>query len=173
MSVSVFLPMAMLGSGYSPALLCGSVVPQRKESCGRSELVWERSLRSARTFVLWTSLGAQHSGQLAKCICQGRGCLATQKLLVTQKHAEALPTMKGQGRKPRPTAWRNGAAPTGTAVVRGPQKEDSVPLPAVPGAAGAKYSRELCGRTEPRVQVPTDPPVPLPRNFGSHHLPVG
>lgn len=173
MSVSVFLPMAMLGSGYSPAMLCGSVVPQRKESCGRSELVWERSLHSARTFVLWTSLGAQHSGQLAKCICQGRGCLATQKLLMTQKHAEALPTMKGQGRKPRPTAWRSGAAPTGTAVVRGPQKEDSVPLPAVPGAAGAKYSRELCGCTEPRVQVPTDPPVPLPRNFGSHHLPVG
>lgn len=80
------------------------------------------------TFVLWTSLGAQHSGQLAKCICQGRGCLATQKLLMTQKHAEALPTMKGQGRKPRPTARRSGAAPTGTAVARGLRRKTLSPF---------------------------------------------
>lgn len=74
--------------------------------------------------MLWASLGAQHSGQLAKCICQGRGCLATQRLLMTQKHAEALPTMKGQGRKPRPTAWLSRAALTETTVPRGLQKED-------------------------------------------------
>lgn len=24
---------------------------------------------------------------------------------MTQKHAEALPAVKGQGKKPRPTAW--------------------------------------------------------------------
>lgn len=118
----------MLGSGHSPEMLCGSVVPQWKESCGQSALVQGSSLHSARTFVLWTSLGAQHSGQLAKRICQGRGCLATQKLLMTQKHAEALPTMKGQGRKPRPTAWRSEAAPIGTAVARGLRKKTLSPF---------------------------------------------
>lgn len=76
------------------------------------------------------SLGAQRSGQLAKCICQGKGCLATQKLVMTQKHAEALPTMKGQGREPRPTAWLSATVLTEATVARDPQKEASVSLPA-------------------------------------------
>lgn len=99
--------------------------------------------------------------------------MATQRLFMTQKHAEALPTMKGQGRKPRPTAWLRRAALTETTVARGPQRETSVSLKAAPGAAEAKYSREQCGHTEPRVQVLTDPLVPIPRTFASHHLPVG
>lgn len=92
---------------------------------------------------------------------------------MTQKHAEALPTMKGQGREPRPTAWLSRAALRETTVARGPQKEASVSLPAAPGVSGDKSSRELCGCMESRVQVPTDPLVLTPRDFASPHLPVG
>jgi hypothetical protein len=49
---------------------------------------------------------------------------------MTQKHAKALPTMKGQGREPRPTAWLSRAALRDATVARGPQKEASVSLPA-------------------------------------------
>lgn len=62
---------------------------------------------------------------------------------MTQKHAEALPTMKGQGREPRPTAWLSRAALREATVARGPQKEASVSLPAAPGVSGDKSSREL------------------------------
>lgn len=102
-----------------------------------------------------------------------KGCLATQRLTMTQKHAEALPTTKGQGREPRPTAWLSGAAPREATAATSPQKEALVSLPAAPGVSGNKYSRELCGLTESGVQVPTDPLVPAPRDFALPNLPVG
>lgn len=92
---------------------------------------------------------------------------------MTQKHAEALPTATGQGRKPRPTAWLSGAALMEATVARGPQKKASVTLSGAPGVSGDKYSMELCGCTESRVQVPIDPLVPTPMNSAPSYLPVG
>lgn len=71
------------------------------------------------------------------------------RLVMTQKHAKALPTMKGHGREPRPTAWLSRAALRDTTVARGPQKQASVSLPAALQCLGIKKTAgsKWCGCT--------------------------
>lgn len=87
--------------------------------------------------------------------------------MMTQKHAEALPTMKGQGREPRPTAWLSGAVLREATVTRGPRKKASVSLPEALECLGTNTAGSCVAAQASRKQVPT------PRDFVSPHLPVG
>lgn len=91
---------------------------------------------------------------------------------MTQKHAEALPAMKGQGREPRPTAWLSAAALTEATAARDPQKEALVSLPAARSVEGQIQQGTVWPHGS-RVQVPTHPLVSTPGDFAPPYLPVG